>query len=145
MASKVYWVFEVLVLILGWVINQYARQRMGLYRHLYFRLSQAQEGFLAAEYQGYLIFIGVVLISIAILAIWRTEALIQTCYRFSWRGHWIMVTLLSALALALLWRFSMEQSFLMLPYFIVGIAVMAFVNGLLAIGIRYFHPADQAC
>lgn len=56
-----------------------------------------------------------------------------------------MVTLLSALALALLWRFSMEQSFLMLPYFIVGIAVMAFVNGLIALGIRYFYPADQAC
>ena len=145
MASKVYWVFEVLVLMLGWVINQYSRQRMGLYRHLYFRLSQAQQGFLAAEYHGYLILIGVVLILIAILALWRTKTLIQTCYRFSWRGPWIMVTLLSALALGLLWRFSMEQSFLMLPYFIVGIAVMAFINCLIALGIRHFHPADQAC
>ena len=45
--------------------------------------------------------------------------------------------------------FSMEifdgTVFLDAAYFIVGIAVMAFVNGLLALGIRYFHPADQAC
>lgn len=145
MASKIYWTIEGLILMVGFALNHYASQRMGLYRHLVYRRSLLDQGLLATIQQKYWILAACLLILLALVAIYRTRRVIQVCYRFSWRVHWSLIASLALLEILLLTFFNNRSNFLMFPYFVLFIPAMACVNLIGCILIRIFHSNQKNC
>ncbi|EHR38182.1 hypothetical protein ACWOB1_01355 [Facklamia languida] len=143
MASKIYWTIEGLILMVGFALNHYASQRMGLYRHLVYRRSLLDQGLFATIQQKYWILAACLLILLALVAIYRTRQVIQVCYRFSWRVHWSLIASLALLEILLLTFFNNRSNFLMFPYFVLFIPAMACVNLIGCILIRIFHSNQK--
>lgn len=145
MASKIYWTMESLILIVGLWLNQYAHQRMGLYRHLIYKRTEIEQSILASDSHLYWWLASGLLILLALFAIYRTRQKIQYCYRFSWRVHWGIIAFLAVLLLVILQCLPNQTSFLMLPYFVIYIPLLAAGNLIGCLLIRIFHSNQTDC
>lgn len=145
MASKIYWILEVLVLSVGLFLNDYSSKRSGLYRHLFYRLYQAETTIINESTKWLWIIGSVLIVLLGFLALSFTDRKIQFCYRFTWRVHWKLLILFAAFIIFCLFVFHGNQEFLMYPYFVVGLSILGLFNLMGCLLIFFFHPEQFSC
>ena len=145
MASKILWFFELVIIAVGSWLNFFVKKRMGLFRHFTFRLNQAESSFLANDCHWIWYSFAILGFLIAVLALWQANRRIQFCYRFSWRVHWSIILGICLAVILILAFFSEGKIFIMYPYFLVGLPILALTNLIGCLLIFIFHPNSRAC
>lgn len=145
MASKIYWTLEIIIISMGFYLNNLSAKRAGLYRHLYFRLSQAESSFLNPTYKWVWILFLASIVVLALYALYKTKSKIQFCYRFSWRIHWLIIASFSLAILMMILLFNGSIDWIIYPHFIAGLVIMGVGNLTGNILIYIYHPETKAC
>lgn len=144
-ASKIYWGLEAIIISIGIYLSGLAKQRVGLHRHLYFRLFQAESSFLNPDYKWIWVIISIACFVVALYALYMTRKKIQFCYRFSWRIHWIIIASFSLVILMFILLFNGSTNWIIYPYFILGFVIMSIGNFIGNALIYFFHPETKPC
>ncbi|MCR8968567.1 hypothetical protein [Facklamia sp. 7083-14-GEN3] len=145
MLSKIYWVIEILILISGFFVNNYASKRSGLYRHVYYREFQFNQFWFAENYRWIWFVVAISILLIAIIAILKTKKWIQSCYQFSWKIHWIILVIISLFELVIMSFFADKSVFIMYPYFLLGLPLLGVGNLIACLLIFFFHRQTKEC
>ncbi|MGX7108081.1 hypothetical protein [Facklamia miroungae] len=143
MISKIYWFLEVVIIGVGFFLNDYAKKRSGLYRHLYYREFQFTESWFAENMHWLWFGLALLLMTVAFFALIQTKKHIHVSYQLSWKVHWFILAMIGLSMFGILTFLADKKVFIAYPYFLIGLPLLGIGNlmgGLLILG---FHPSGQ--